>query len=76
MTLVRSWPVDQRSSLVQDVLATLAPEASSIQQRQPTLGRALGLLETEEPAPTDAEIGNLLAERRRERCGLDAARRY
>ena len=67
---VREWPAAQRLSLVQDILATLAPEVAPAPQRQPTFARALGLLATNLPAPSDTDITALLDERRRERYGV------
>jgi hypothetical protein len=66
---VRSWSAVQRFTLVQDVLKTLAPSESPQRAAQPTLDRARGLLATGGPTPTDAEIGQWLDERRRERYG-------
>ncbi len=68
--MVRGWSAAQRLSLVQDVLATLAPDIAPALQRQPTLARALGLLATSQPTPSDNDIAALLDERRRERYGL------
>lgn len=65
---VRSWPVAQRLTLVQDVLATLAPDITPL-PRTPTLARALGLLATDAPAPSDEDIAILLDQRRQERFG-------
>ncbi len=70
LDIVRTWPITQRLALVQEVLATLAPAVPTTPQRQPTLSRARGLLATNRPAPSDAEIAALLDERRRERYGV------
>lgn len=70
VNMIRSWPAAQRLTLVQDVLATLAPDLAAASQRQPTLARALGLLATDTPAPSDEEIALLLDQRRQERYGL------
>ena len=51
LTVVRQWPATQQVALVQDVLNTL----ESARPRQATLSRALGLLATDQPAPTDEE---------------------
>ncbi len=67
--IVRTWPTTQRMVLVQEVLNTLAPEASTA-PRQPTLSRARGLLATGRPAPSDADVATMLDERQRERYGL------
>lgn len=62
--------VAQRLTLVQDVLATLTSDVAPAPPRQPTLARALGLLATDAPAPSDADIAVLLDERRQERYGV------
>lgn len=69
INIVRSWPASQRFMLVQEVLATLAPEKPATLRRQPTLPRARGLLAAQQPAPTDADIEALLETRRQERYG-------
>jgi len=62
---VRHWPVSKRVALVQDVLRTLFPAPESVSPRpKNTLSRALGLLQTELSAPTDAEVETWLAEHR------------
>lgn len=66
---IRSWPAAQRLTLVQDVLATLAPDITP-PRRQPTLARALGLLATDVAAPSDEDVAKLLDQRRQERYGL------
>ncbi len=70
ISIVRSWPAPQRLTLIQDLLATLVPDVATARQRPPTLARALGLLGTDQPAPSDEDIARLLDERRRERYGL------
>lgn len=42
---------------------------SGTRPRQPTLDRALGLLATDRPAPSDAEVEQWLEERRQEKYG-------
>lgn len=64
---IRAWTPAQRLTLVQDVLATLAPAVAAAPRRQPTLTRALGLLATSNPPPSDAEVTSLLDQRRTER---------
>jgi dihydroneopterin aldolase len=61
---VRQWPPDRRFALVQDVLSTLAPKVLSPQPKPKTLEKALGLLATSQPAPSDAEIKQWLDEHR------------
>jgi hypothetical protein len=66
---VREWPPARRFALVQDVLNTLAPTAPPDKPRRKTLDKALGLLATARPAPSDAEIEQWLDERRMEKYG-------
>lgn len=69
LNTVRQWPSDRRFALVQDVLSTLATEVSSPRPRHKTLEKALGLLATSQPAPSDAEIEQWLDEHRMEKYG-------
>jgi hypothetical protein len=66
LKIVRDRPPEQRSLLVREILRTLNAPSHA---RRDTLGRALGLLATDRPAPTDAEIAEWLEERRTERYG-------
>lgn len=68
--IVFKWPAHERSHLVQEVLKTLTPSyATAPSEKQPTLDRALGLLATEQPAPSDAQIQRWLDEHRAEKYG-------
>jgi hypothetical protein len=67
---VRTWPMARRLTLVQDILATLTPEDRPEPQRSSVLSRAVGLLATGDPPPSDSEIANWLDQRRQERYGL------
>lgn len=69
LNTVRQWPPDRRFALVQEVLSTLAPEVLSSRPRHKTLEKALGLLATSQPAPSDAEIKQWLDEHRMEKYG-------
>jgi len=69
LNAVRQWPPDRRFALVQDVLSTLAPEVSPTRPRRKTLKKALGLLATGQPAPSDAEIKQWLDEHLMEKYG-------
>lgn len=66
--VIRQWPPDQQFLLVQSVLESLAHKVSP-QKRQPkhTLAQALGLLETNAPAPSDAQVQAWLEEHRIEK---------
>jgi len=63
---VRQWPPDKRVVLVQDILNTLTSDTTPPRPRCKTLERALGLLATSQPAPSDAEVKQWLDERRME----------
>ena len=67
--IIRGWPPASRFSLVQDVLKTLAPEVESSRSKRNTLEKALGLLATNQPAPSDAEVQQWLDEHRMEKYG-------
>ncbi len=67
---VNHWSPTQRFALVQDVLKTLEPSALSPSfSKRHTLDKALGLLKTDRPAPTDEEVGRILHETRLEKYG-------
>ena len=65
--IIRGWPPASRFSLVQDVLKTPAPEAEGSRSKRNTSEKALGLLATNQPAPSDAEIQQWLDEHRMEK---------
>ena len=65
---IRQWSVTRRFHLVQDVLQTLDPTQQATTSRQPTLGRALGMIPTVHP-PTDEEVDQILEEHRQEKYG-------
>lgn len=69
LDIVSNWPPAIRFSLVQDILDTLAPQAEIPRSKRNTLEKALGLLATEGPAPSDAEIQQWLDEHRMEKYG-------
>jgi len=62
LKIVRVWPPARRIILIQAVLQTLA-QSEATPGRLPTLDRALGLLATDRPAPSDADIATWLEER-------------
>ena len=64
---VRQWPPDRRFALVRDVINTLETEVSPSRPRRKTLKKALGLLATNRPAPSDAQVQQWLDERRTDR---------
>ncbi len=67
LNTIRQWTFARRYALLQDVLKTLAPEEGQPRVQKQTLQQALGLLATDQPAPTDAEIERMLAEHRLEK---------
>ena len=69
LQMVRQWPPNRRFALVRDVINTLATEVFPPRPRRKTLKKALGLLATSRPAPSDAEIQQWLDERRMEKYG-------
>lgn len=68
MAQIRRWSPDRRLTLVHDILNTLAAETKP-SQREPTLQLALGLLATEDPAPSAEVVQQWLRERRAEKYG-------
>ena len=69
MEIIRGWSPASRFSLVQDVLKTLTPEVESTRSKRNTLEKALGLLATNQPAPSDAEVQQWLDKHRMEKYG-------
>lgn len=68
LQVVRRWSSAQRVSLVQDILQSLSVEMrTSVNQPKNTLTKALGLLVTTAPAPSDTQIREWLDERRSEK---------
>ncbi len=62
LNTVRQWPMASRFALVQDILKTIEPAVSRSQRE--TLTKALGLLKTDQPAPSDADVKAWLDEHR------------
>jgi len=60
---VHTWPAAKRYLLVQDLLRTIEPKEQET-RRPDTLSQALGLLATDQPAPSDEEVARMLNERR------------
>ena len=67
--IVRDWPAASRLSLVQDILKTLALEVENSRPKHNTLEKALGLLATDQPAPSDPDVQEWLNEHRMEKYG-------
>ena len=66
---VKDWPADKRLALVQDILCTLKPNLVVPGLQEETLDKALGLLASQQPAPTDETVQQWLRERRMEKYG-------
>ena len=66
---VKEWSADERLALVQDILRTLEPQLVASDHQEGTLGKALGLLTSQYPAPTDDTIQQWIRERRMEKYG-------
>lgn len=66
---VKRWPPDYRLALAQEILRSLTATYGSSAPRSKTLARALGLLTSEQPVPSDATIKQWLRERREEKYG-------
>lgn len=63
LQIVYQWPPEQRFALIRDLLNSLEPLSTNAA----TLPRALGLLTTAQPAPTDEEVAAWLHEQRMEK---------
>lgn len=66
---IRSWPVSSQLTLMQDVLRSMEDEIQAKPKPKNTLEKALGLLATDSPPPTDEEVEQWLHERRMEKYG-------
>ncbi len=69
LNVVSQWPPTQQQALVNDVLKMISSRVEPPRQKRPTLSEALGLLATDQPAPTDAEVKQWLDEHRMEKYG-------
>jgi len=67
LNIVRQWPPLQQMALVQDVLKALTVRLEPARLPGDTLSRALGLLEADQPAPSDEEVEQWLDEHRMEK---------
>lgn len=61
---VKRWPPDYRLALAQEILRTLTPTFARPATHSKTLSRALGLLATKTPPPSDDEVRQWVRERR------------
>lgn len=69
LKIISRWSPVQQKALVDDVLKMISPRIEPPRQKRPTLSEALGLLATDQPAPTDAEVKQWLDEHRMEKYG-------
>jgi hypothetical protein len=61
---VLALPSPDRRALLATLVTSLTEEMKSRGERAEAVNRMRGLLQTEQPAPTDTEVAALLAERR------------
>lgn len=64
---IGEWSLEWRLALIRDLAQSLQLELNAQRQPKPTLSKALGLLATDKPAPTDAQVKEWLEERRLEK---------
>jgi len=67
--IVANWPAHRRFNLVQDVLKTLEFKLQPTRAPTSTLPQALGLLASEQVAPTDQEVAQWIDEHRTKKYG-------
>ncbi len=67
LSAVGGWSLEWRLALIRDLAQSLQMELHTQPRRKPTLQKALGLLATDKPAPTDTQIQVWLEERRMEK---------
>lgn len=67
LSAVGAWSLETRLALIRDLAQSLQVELHAQRRRKPTLQKALGLLATDEPAPTDAQVQAWLEEYRMEK---------
>jgi hypothetical protein len=60
-------PVSDRLALVTAIIESLQGTTVSAADRSSAISRMRGLLKTDQPAPTDAEVAVMLEERRAEK---------
>jgi hypothetical protein len=70
LDVVRRWPSAKRLDLVQEILGTVTSDLKTTTTgTSNTLTQALGLLATDQPAPSDQQVREWLAEYRLEKYG-------
>ena len=66
---IGAWSPEWRLALIRDLLQMLQTEWHTQHMHKPTLQKALGLLATNQTAPTDAQVQEWLEEHRTEKYG-------
>lgn len=66
---IGEWSLEWRLALIRDLAQSLQMDLDTRRKRKPTLHKALGLLATDKPAPTDAQVKEWLEEQRVEKYG-------
>lgn len=74
LQVISKWPPALKFTLIRDLLQSLEPAVATLQPVEPmmptnTLAQALGLLATDEPAPSDDEVDQMLEDARMEKYG-------
>ncbi len=69
LQVVETWSPEWRLALMRDLLNSLESEWKTPRPREKTLSQALGLLATDQPAPTDDQVQAMLDEHRMEKYG-------
>jgi len=74
LQVISTWSPALKFTLIQDLLQSLEPAVATLQPRNhnesvSTLEQALGLLATDDPAPNDDEVQQILIESRMEKYG-------
>lgn len=69
LAIVQRWPPARQIRFVQEVLRALTPEDAANRFAGLTLSLAQGLLKTDRPPPSDAEVRQWLEDDRWERLG-------
>ena len=69
LKIISQWPAAQQMALVEDVLKRVSPRVKPPRKRQRTIDRALGLLATDQLAPTDEEFKRWLDKHRMVKYG-------
>lgn len=66
---IGEWSPEWRLALIRDLVQSLQTEWQTQHPRKPTLQKALGLLATDKPAPTDEQVKDWLGKHRTDKYG-------